>query len=284
MAIYYQNQFRNYYLGSTGSLGAMYYGNVEVNPGSTAAPSLWTPADLSNLYIWWSADTGITTSGTNVTSWVSKAGVISRTLTQVAGTTATVYNSSDSSFNNKPTVTFPSNKNGCLSFYDTNSGLANDASLTVSVCFIMSPEAPTSGYALMGGFTSTGGAYGELVPATSVTGNPGYYSTYVFTGGQRATDTLMVNGGAQFIISDYSNTDLKIYPNSTTAYEAGTTSLAAAGLSNCVWSLGGYGDSGGGFFGGAGYSGKIMEMIITTGTRWTAQDLSDLSNYVNTYY
>lgn len=33
MPIYYQNQVRNFYLGSTGSLGAMYYGNVEVNPG-----------------------------------------------------------------------------------------------------------------------------------------------------------------------------------------------------------------------------------------------------------
>jgi len=35
MAIYYNNQFRNYFLGSTGSLGAMYYGGVEVNPGQT---------------------------------------------------------------------------------------------------------------------------------------------------------------------------------------------------------------------------------------------------------
>jgi hypothetical protein len=39
MAIYYNNQFRNYYLGATGSLGKMYYGGVEVNPGSGTAPA-----------------------------------------------------------------------------------------------------------------------------------------------------------------------------------------------------------------------------------------------------
>lgn len=33
MPVYYQNQVRNFYLGSTGSLGLMYYGNVEVNYG-----------------------------------------------------------------------------------------------------------------------------------------------------------------------------------------------------------------------------------------------------------
>jgi hypothetical protein len=248
------------------------------------APPSWTPADLTNLYIWWSADTGITTSGTNVTSWASKAGVISRTLTQVAGASNTVYSASDSSFNNKPTVTFPSNKNGGLYFYDTSSGLPGNASLDLSVCFIMSPVAPTSGYALMGGFTSTGGNYAELVPCTSVPSDPGNYAGYVFTGGQRSTGITVTNGGAQFLIVDYSNSNLKIYPNSTTAYDAGSTAAASTGFSQCVWSLGGYADNGGGLFGGGSFPGKIMEMIVTSGSRWTSQELSDLSNYVNTYY
>ena len=39
MGIYYNNQFRNYYFGSTGSLGKMYYGGVEVNPGQAPPPS-----------------------------------------------------------------------------------------------------------------------------------------------------------------------------------------------------------------------------------------------------
>lgn len=38
MAIYYNNQFRNYFLGSTGSLGKMYYGSTEINPGQPLVP------------------------------------------------------------------------------------------------------------------------------------------------------------------------------------------------------------------------------------------------------
>ena len=285
MGIYYNNQFRNYYFGSTGSLGNMYYGGIEVNPGSGIAPALWTPEDLSNLYCWWRADTGITTSGTNVTSWASKAGVISRTLSQRAGTTATVYNSSNSSFNNKATVLFPSNTNGCLGFNDSNSGLPGNNTQTVSVCIIFSPQtSPATGYRLMGGFASTGGTFAELVPTVSVPSSANKYSTYVFTGGQKTTDITVTNGGSQFIISDYSNTNLIIYPNSTTGVDVGSAALAAPGLSTCVWSLGGYAEGVNSFFGGAGFYGEIMEMIITSGSRWTAQDVSDLSNYVSTYY
>jgi hypothetical protein len=280
MAIYYQNQFRNYYLGSTGSLGAMYYGNVEVNPGSTIAPALWTPADLSNLYVWWRADEGITTSGTNVTSWTSKAGVISRTLTQEGGTTNSVYNSSNSSFNNKATVLFPSNLNGVLGYYDTSSGLGGQTT-TLSVCFIMSPLGlPAGGYRMLGGFASTGGSFMEFMPAVSVPSSADQYSGYFFTGGQQTSGVSATNGPpAQFMIADLSNQDLKIYPNSTTPVNIGFLSVAATGFTTCQWALGGY--IGGG---GLGFYGEIMEMIVTTGTRWTAQDVSDLSNYVNTYY
>jgi len=38
MSIYYNNQFRNYYLGATGSLGKMYYGGTEVNYGIPPGP------------------------------------------------------------------------------------------------------------------------------------------------------------------------------------------------------------------------------------------------------
>jgi hypothetical protein len=285
MAIYYNNQFKNYYFGSTGSLGKMYYGGVEVNPGTTqtAPPSVWTPEDLSNLYIWWRADTGITTSGTNVTSWASKAGVISRTLTQEVGTSNTVYNSSNSSFNNKATVLFPSDFNGGLGLTDSSSGLGANNS-TIAICFIMSPQtSEASGYKLMGGLTSTGGTFAELVPGVSFPSAPNKYGAYVFTGGQFGTDTSVTNGGAQFLIADISNRDLVVYPNSTTPNGFGDVGVAAAGFSTCQWSLGGY-TQGGSIFSGAGFYGEIMEMIVTSGSRWTAQDLSDLSNYVSTYY
>jgi hypothetical protein len=249
-------------------------------------PITWTPADLSNLHVWWRADTGITTSGTNVTSWASKAGVISRTLTQEVGTSNTVYNSSNSSFNNKATVLFPSNFNGGLGFTDTNSGLNGTSNATVAVCFIMSPLTATApaAYRLMGGFTSTGGAFAELSPGVSFPSAANQYGSYVFTGGQQGSGVQVVNGPpAQFLIADLSNTNLKIYPNSTTAVDKGSVGVAGTGFSTCQWSLGGY-TQGGSIFGGAGFYGEIMEMIVTSGTRWTAQDLSDLANYVSVYY
>jgi hypothetical protein len=249
------------------------------------APAAWSPADLSNLHCWWRADTGITTSGTNVTSWASKAGTVSRTLTQEVGTTNSVYNSSNSSFNNKATVLFPSNFNGGLGFYDTSSGLNGTSNATVAVCFIMSPlTATASGYKLMGGFTSTGGSFAELSPGVSFPTGANEYGAYVFNGGQRPSGVSVTNGPpAQFLIADLSNENLKIYPNSTTAVDEGTVSVNGNGFSTCQWSLGGYTQNGS-FFGGAGFYGEIMEMIVTSGSRWTAQDLSDLSNYVSTYY
>ena len=250
-----------------------------------AAVASWTPEDLSNLYIWWRADTGITTSGTNVTSWASKAGVISRTVTQEVGTTNSVYNSSNSSFNNKATVLFPSDFTGGLGFNDTSSGLPADGNATISVCFIMSPlTATTSGYKLMGGFTSTGGGNAELSPGVSFPSAANEYGTYVFTGGQQGSGVQVTNGPpAQFLIADISNQNLKIYPNSITAVDKGAVSVKSNGFAACQWSIGGY-TQGGSIFGGAGFYGEIMEMIVTSGSRWTPQDLSDLSNYVSTYY
>jgi hypothetical protein len=256
-----------------------------VNQQITVAPApSWTPGDLSNLYIWWRADTGITTSGTNVTSWASKAGTISRTLSQVAGTTNSVYNSSNSSFNNKATVLFPSNLNGCLNFDDTSSGLPGNANATIGICIIMSPQtSPATGYRLVGGLSSTGGTFAEMCPTVSTPSGANDYGAYTFTGGQKNSGIQVVNGGAQFLLSDISNQDLRIYPNSTTVVNMGGTGLASTGFSQCNWSLGGYAQ-GGSYFGGGGFYGEIMEMIVTTGTRWTSTDLSDLSDYVNTYY
>jgi hypothetical protein len=281
MAIYYNNQFRNYYLGTTGSLGKMYYGGVEVNPGSGTAPALWTPEDLSNLYCWWRADTGITTSGTNVTSWASKAGAVSRTLVQAGGSTNSVYNSADSSFNNQATIEFPSNRNGCLTIGDVSSSLSQIS----AVCFIFSPLGlPRAGYDLMGGFTSTGGASGEIAIGPSTNAFNNEYSAYTFTGGQKTSGVASTNGGKQFMIGDFSGTagNIIFYPNSTTGVSTDTT--VSSLNPNVRYSAGGYGEPGNTFAGTIGFYGKIMEMIITTGTRWTAQDVSDLSNYVSTYY
>jgi len=242
-------------------------------------PITWTPADLSNLHVWFRADTGITTSGTNVTSWASKAGA-SLTLSQAAGATDSVYNSADSSFNNEPTVTFPSNLNGCLTLGTvTSSGLTQ----TTAVCFIFSPLGlPAGGYQLLGGLTSTGGSGGEIVPGPSTNAFPNEYSAYTFNGGQKTSGVASSNGGKQFMIADFSNSDnnLIFYPNSTTGVTTGTSVNT---LENVRYSIGGYGQPGG-FASGIGFNGKIMEMIITTGTRWTAQDVSDLASYVSAYY
>ena len=250
------------------------------SPVAPAPPPItWTPADLSNLHVWFRADTGITTSGTNVTSWASKAGV-SRTLSQAAGATNSVYNSADSSFNNRATVLFPSDLNGCLTLGTvTSSGLTQ----TTAICFIFSPLGlPAGGYQLLGGLTSTGGAGGELVPGPSTNAFPNEYSAYSFPGGQKTSGVASTNGGKQFMIIDFSSSDdiLIFYPNSTTGV---TTSTSISTLGNARYSIGGYGQPGG-FAGGIGFYGKIMEMIITTGTRWTAGDVSNLSSYVNAYY
>jgi hypothetical protein len=66
-------------------------------------PPAWSPADLPGVYLWLDASDGITTSGGLVTSWVDK--ISSKNFTSNT-TDKFTFNSSNSNFNNLPTLTW----------------------------------------------------------------------------------------------------------------------------------------------------------------------------------
>ena len=70
-------------------------------PTPTPSPAAWSPADFTNLYDWWVADSGVNTTGSDVDSWVGYSG---NTLTPYNLAQKPLFISSDANFNNEPSI------------------------------------------------------------------------------------------------------------------------------------------------------------------------------------
>ena len=64
------------------------------------------PTDLSGLHTWYDAGQGITLNGGDVPDWANQGGGSGVSLKQTVAADQPLYNSSDTDFNNKPSVEF----------------------------------------------------------------------------------------------------------------------------------------------------------------------------------
>lgn len=71
-------------------------------PGATPPPA-WSPADLPGAYIWFRADSGITTTGGLVDTWTD---IINGKILTNATSDKFSYNSSDVNFNGQPSIQY----------------------------------------------------------------------------------------------------------------------------------------------------------------------------------
>lgn len=79
--------------------------NNKIPDGAAPAGYSWSPLDLgANLFGWWNAGLGVSTSGSNVTTWTDQSanGYVATTVT--AGGSITL-NATDANINNKPSIT-----------------------------------------------------------------------------------------------------------------------------------------------------------------------------------
>jgi len=107
--------------------------SVSVSPTPTPTPSsagAWTPASLNNLFDWWTADAGVGLSGSDVTGWTGYSG---HTLIPYNASYKATYTSSDSDWNNEPSIKFNPNLDtqDCGYYYYLNSADYNDASVII---------------------------------------------------------------------------------------------------------------------------------------------------------
>jgi hypothetical protein len=76
-------------------------GNLLVKIAGSAPPTVWSPASLTNLADWWSADTGVSLSGSLVNSWT---GLNSNVLSPNNTSQKATFASSDSDMNSNPAI------------------------------------------------------------------------------------------------------------------------------------------------------------------------------------
>lgn len=114
------------------------------------------PESISSLAAWWRADSGITLNGSNVSDWDDKTGTY--TISQSTPGNQPLYNSTDSNFNDRPTITFDS---GTFEWLEGASGLATSIRASASSIFVVARRnSGGSNHTLVGvGWTSLNSQY-----------------------------------------------------------------------------------------------------------------------------
>jgi hypothetical protein len=95
--------------------------------GSTGPTPSWTPADFTNLWDWWTASTGVNTSGGYVDSWDGYNG---NSLVPFNGAFKATYSASDANFDNQPSVRInPTFAGTDCGYYTPLDGIALDGTV-----------------------------------------------------------------------------------------------------------------------------------------------------------
>jgi hypothetical protein len=141
-------------------------------PTPTIAPS-WDPSQISNLWDWWSSDSGVGLSDTDVLSWTGYNGNI--LLPFNISYTAT-YNSSDINFNNQPSIKINPTSANTDCGYSVN---VNEADSSGTVIVVGKLDGLISNYMCIMGNTVASGGAGNRYAMFFDTSSPYYYSYYV---------------------------------------------------------------------------------------------------------
>lgn len=223
------------------------------------AQSSWTPRNVSNLAAWYRADLGITLSGSTVTAWADQSGNgdANRNLTS---STAPNYVSSDSNFNNRPSIDF-----SVASSY-LRSGVWSVARNQPVTVFIVgkSPGTGSNAYWL-DARVDTGSSQQALIQTS---GN----DIREFAGGFLTSSTTVTSPSV--VAAVFHSTSSALYINNVTANVTGD-----AGTQNCD------GITVGNYAGGGGFNqdGNICEVIVYFGTL-SSTDFNNVMGYLGNRY
>jgi hypothetical protein len=163
---------------------------------STPTPSggaAWTPAQLSNLWDWWTASSGVGLSGTNVISW---SGYNNNVLTRENASFSPLYQSTDAAFNNQPSIRInPNNANAdCGMDITTNSNTTSKTWILIGKV-IQKKSGDTPILTINEGISTRGGVWGA-------DGSSNYWCYYNGVGANYAGSNF-TNGQYLFLRWDY---------------------------------------------------------------------------------
>jgi hypothetical protein len=176
-------------------------------PTPTPPPSGWTPADFTNLYDWWTSDSGVNTTGSDVDSWVGYSG---NTLTPFNSSLKASYSATDSDFDNEPSITMNPTSSFIDCGYTTNMPTATTSKTSIVIGKLItkrSNDNPLSTWSE--GVTPRAGIWGQ--PGTD-------YLLYDSTN-LNYTGNTWVNGTYQIIMMSYNRTsgDFSFFPSNNTS-------------------------------------------------------------------
>jgi hypothetical protein len=279
------------YLGNTEIGNGNYLGNLNIRDSNifmsqSVAPT-WTPADFAGLKYYFTAGAGITLSGDYVTTWTDQVSSVALTATTANNSYRPLYSASVSIANNKPALYFTNTGAPYQRLQNqiNGTGIASTDDLTVIGIIIPTTNANTN-FQVYGGFGVSSVTNYETAMEV---GNPtvsNEFAVYVLpgTGAQTIQSGVAINSGVpnwHAVTYKSSNGEVKQYVNSTTAATT-TTKATNPNKSNLKIIAGDYSDGGNG--GGIPLiNGWIMELIYLTAVP-TPTELTNLDNYVSTYY
>ena len=243
------------------------------------------PLNITGIQEWWNSSEGISLTGNNVDTWTGQ--VNGTVLTKAAvGEDGLLYNASDSSINNKPTLQNTGEVYAPLINLDVTTFTPT---VDRSMFFIIKPDAEQAGATTIGGQTVVQGANNAsgVLPLTSDPTGGSVFSISFFNqtsspSFEYTPTTLTVNNEVYcFIITIPSSTtaNLNIMDSSGTVYEQSETGLIDVGdMSPLKLSIGGnYGND------PQDYVGLIMEWGWVNGVM-SSGDISGLQQYtLDTY-
>ena len=278
------------YLGNTQIGNGNYLGNLNIRDSNifmsqSVAPT-WTPADFAGLKYYFTAGAGITLSGDYVTTWTDQVSSVALTATTANNSYRPLYSASVSIANNKPALYFTNTGAPYQRLQNllTSTGIANSDDFTV-IGIIIPTTSGVANYQVYGG-TGAGGVNYETAMETANPTVADEFAVYVSPGGSPSTiqSGVAINSGVpnwHAVTYKSSNGEVKQYVNSTTAATT-TTKATNPGKSQLKLIAGDYSD--GSNIGDIGLkNGWIMELIYLTAIP-TPTELTNLNNYVSTYY
>ena len=160
-------------------------------PTSTLSPS-WNPSQISNLWDWWSADSGVGLSGSDVLSWTGYNGNI---LLPFESSYKALYNDSDPNFGNQPSIKInPTSANTDCGYSVT----VNKSDLSGTVILVGKLDGLRPNYMCIIANTVAAGGAGNRYATFFNDGSPYNYAYYV-----GPTNPIFTVNAASPTIGDY---------------------------------------------------------------------------------
>lgn len=233
----------------------------------------WSPANLSNLWDWWTASDGVNTSGSDVTSWDGYNGNI---LLPLAGYAS--YISNDANYNNEPSVLFNPNFNQFDSGYVLAANTNNTSKCIILVGkLILKVTSNANAIYALGSTSFPRFAMFNSPPSTQID----YYDA---SGGYNTSTTSYFSDGDYiFIRMNYDRTTgvINYYESSANTFNniVGTYTVASGqNYTSGYYNVLGYGNQY-----GATPKMSVVELLYLDGIP-SSTELTELSTYITNKY